>query len=1318
MTRKQNKEETGEGARGEWQSNDWTEFRDALLTSQINLQNSITYSLRIMTKTIAQHIGGLNQRPAHADNPFAPQPRRELLLDWIVSVEEILDFKDVPEDRRVVLVATKFRGKAASWWSQTKLTRARNDKSPIQTWDILKKKLRETFLPHNYDMTMFTRLQNLKQGSRTVDEYAEEFYALLTRNDIHDSEIQLVSRFIGGLRTQIQSSLAQFDPTTIGEAHRRAVSFEQQFRSSSWSSSSRNRSQDQSNLPAVPPARDSASSAENVTRNPQEEPVLRCSSRGTGSLRCYACGENGHRQTACPNQTRRGLLADDSQHNNKAVYDSSDDEDDKPEDDFIIELGSCGNVISEYTVFKLGLPFEKHATPYSLGWVIHDGAKNTYSFIWETHRIHPFASQPRRELVNFQRRDDRLQGNRWKASFRVEIPEFHGSIRGDQLLDWIVSVEEILDFKDVPEDRWVALGSRTVDEYAEEFYALLTRNDIHDSEIQLVSRFIGGLRTQIQSSLAQFDPTTIGEAHRRAVSFEQQFRSSSWSSSSRNRSQDQSNLPAVPPARDSASSAENVTRNPQEEPVLRCSSRGTGSLRCYACGENGHRQTACPNQTRRGLLGRVCSFIIELGSCGNVISEYTVFKLGLPFEKHATPYSLGWVQDGTDVCISHMCLVLFSIGEHYKDKTWCDIAPIVACHLILGRPWEFNRKVIHDGAKNTYSFIWETHQILLLPTRETPPPAVITLAIPLHVPSPMPAPSTLMCSYACFNEELQHEKVVFAVLTWPLKPDSPQSPSRFNKVLQEFENVFPEDLPSSLPPLRDIQHQIDLMPGTTLPNRPHYRKSPSEHEELRRQVEDLLKKGHIRESLSPCAVPALLIPKKDGSWRMCVDSRAINKITIDLKSGYHQIRICLGDEWKTAFKTREGLFEWLVMPFGLSNAPSTFMHIMNQALRLFIGKFVVVYFDDILIFSPSISAHEEHLRAFRDVLHKEKLFAAKKKCEFGIDQGLFLGYIVSSKSLSVDLFKIEVIRSWQVPRTVTEVRSFHGLASFYRHFVPHFSGLMAPITSYMKLGKFEWLDEADKAFQLIKKALTFAPVLVLTGVSQGGMDKFTLQDGFLFLGARLCVPQCSLRLQILGKGKASNAGLYLPLPFPTQPWTNISMDFVLGLPRTQRGHDSIFVVVDRFSKMAHFMPCKKTTGAVNVSSLIFREIYRLHGLPSSIVSDRDTRFLCHFWRSLWKLLRTSLDMSTTYHPQTDGQTEVTNRALGNLLHFLVGDNIKSWDTKLGKAEFAHNHAVNRSIGMSPFPIVYGVVPHPLDLSPLPDQTRIHGQAAEFVEELQ
>ncbi|KAG8483069.1 hypothetical protein CXB51_021931 [Gossypium anomalum] len=586
--------------------------------------------------------------------------------------------------------------------------------------------------------------------------------------------------------------------------------------------------------------------------------------------------------------------------------------------------------------------------------------------------------------------------------------------------------------------------------------------------------------------------------------------------------------------------------------------------------------------------------------------------------------------------------------------------------------------------------------------------------------------------------------------------------------------------------------------------------------ELQKQITELLDKGYIRESLSPCAVPVLLVPKKDGSWQMCVDCRAINKITIN---GYHQIRMREGDEWKTTFKMKMGLYEWL--------------------------------------------------QNFR---------GARTTFTSGVGNFTKRGYVVSANGLEVDQEKVRVIQEWPRPTNISQVRSFHGLASFYRRFVPNFSTITAPLTSVIKKNSaFHWSEDQERSFNLIKECLVKAPLLSLPDFSKtfeiecdasgvgigavltqdrrlvayfseklsgaslnypyklnkrhakwveylesfpyvikykkgkenvvadalswrytlltildskllgfyhmkelyandedfgniyaacenGSFEKFFRYVGFLFKENRLCIPQGSIReLLVLeaysgglmghfgisktfsflhehfywlgmrrdvericerclickrAKSKVQPYGLYTPLPIPDTPWTDVSMDFILGLLKTKTRKDSIFVVV---SKMSHFISCAKIDDAVHIANLFFREIVRLHGLPRTIVSDRNTKFLSHFWRTLWGKLGTKLLFSTTCHPQTDGQTEVVNRVLSTLLRALVQKNLKTWEECLPHIKFAYNRSVHSVTKFSPFETIYGFNPlTPLDLLPFPVDQFFHTDArkkAEFVKEL-
>ena len=302
-------------------------------------------------------------------------------------------------------------------------------------------------------------------------------------------------------------------------------------------------------------------------------------------------------------------------------------------------------------------------------------------------------------------------------------------------------------------------------------------------------------------------------------------------------------------------------------------------------------------------------------------------------------------------------------------------------------------------------------------------------------------------------------------------------PQQLAGLLTEFADVF-APLPAGLPPARKVDHAIKLEPGAEPAWRPTYRMSPLELQEVKKQLDDLLAKGWIQPSVSPYGAPILFVRKKEGSLRMCVDYRALNKQTIknryplprtdelldqlhgaavfskiDLQSGYHQVRVAEDDVYKTAFRTRYGHFEFKVLPFGLTNAPATFMSFMHDVLRPYLDEFVVVFLDDILIFSKNEAEHLAHLKLVLQKLREHHLFAKLSKCAFCLQEVEFLGHIVTKDGIRMDEGKIAAVRDWPTPACVRDVRSFHGLVNYYRKFIRDFSRLSAPLTDLTKEGR-------------------------------------------------------------------------------------------------------------------------------------------------------------------------------------------------------------------------------------------------------------------------
>ncbi|KAI3682050.1 hypothetical protein L2E82_50198 [Cichorium intybus] len=723
----------------------------------------------------------------------------------------------------------------------------------------------------------------------------------------------------------------------------------------------------------------------------------------------------------------------------------------------------------------------------------------------------------------------------------------------------------------------------------------------------------------------------------------------------------------------------------------------------------------------------------------------------------------------------------------------------------------------------------------------------------------------VFCSAARARRHFQHGGSGFVAYVLDAREKKSQQKADDIPVVRDFPDVFPEDLPG-IPPERQVEFKIDLTPGAAPIAKAPYRLAPPEMLELSIQLRELLDKGFIRPSCSPWGAPILFVKKKDGSNRMCIDYRELNKLTvknryplpliddlfdqlqgaswfskIDLRSGYHKMRVREEDIPKTAFRTRYDHFEFVVMPFGMTNAPAAFMDLMNRVCRPMLDRSVIVFIDDILVYSRSREQHEQHLREVLETLRKEKLYAKLSKCDFWLREVQFSGHIVNKQGIMVDPAKVEAVMRWEVPKTPSEIRSFLGLAGYYRRFIQNFSKVAVPLTRLTKKNAtFWWGEEQQQAFETLQRKLCEAPVLTLpegmvdmvvccdasiselgavlmqqgrviayalrqlkpheanypthdlelgavvfalkiwrhylygvkctiytdhrslkylmdqanlnmrqriwldvlkdydceihyhpgkanvvvdalshkvTGVPLRGIclkmmvvvpllelireaqveaSKSENQKGERIVGQlasmvkdsrgllthyeRIWVPKLGgvrqTLLEEVHKSKFSihpgatkmyrdlhdyywwpgmkrgvawfverrmtcrrfkaehqrPHGRLQPLEIPEWKWEHITMDFITKLPRTPQHMDTIWVIMDRLTKSADFLPIQETFSVRELAKVYVDEIISRHGIPVSVISDREVRFTSRFWKKFHEELGTRLHFSTAYHP--------------------------------------------------------------------------------------
>ncbi|KAD5960466.1 hypothetical protein E3N88_11938 [Mikania micrantha] len=885
---------------------------------------------------------------------------------------------------------------------------------------------------------------------------------------------------------------------------------------------------------------------------------------------------------------------------------------------------------------------------------------------------------------------------------------------------------------------------------------------------------------------------------------------------------------------------------------------------CYNCGEPGHFSRDCPKRNQQrppAAQGRAfhigaaaarqdpnvitgtfllsdfyASILFDTGADKSFISFDFASHLKHVEESLDSPYTIE-IANGKQITVD---TVLRNCQPTLGDHTFSiDLIPMElgSFDIIVGMDWLSLNRVEFICSEKLLRILVENNQVLEIHGDQA---------------------KRCVKIISCMKARKYLRKQCIAFLAHVVEKDKKAIKIQDVPVVKDYADVFPDDLPE-LPPERSVQFRIDLIPGANLVAKSPYKLAPSEMQELSNQLQELLDKGFIRPSFSPWGAPVLFVKKKDGSFRMCIDYRELNKLTIknryplpriddlfdqlqgaqyfskiDMHSGYHQLRIQEEDIPKTAFRTRYGHYEFMVMPLGLTNAPTVFMDLMNRVCKPYLDQFVIVFIDDILIYSKNEKEHEQHLKTVLELLKEERLYAKFSKCEFWLREVQFLGHVINSDGIHVDPAKIEAIKNWDVPTTPTEIRSFLGLAGYYRRFISNFSKIALPLTKLtQKSEPFVWTQKQEEAFQTLKQRLCNAPILTLLegnddfvvycDASHQGLgcvlmqrDKvlayasrqlkiheknYTTHD--LELGAVVfalkiwrhylygtkctiftdhkslqhifdqkelnmsqrrwvellndydCVikyhpgkanvvadalsrkervkplrvramgmtVQTSFKEQIIraqqevvardnlkceldfdelrtlildeahktrysvhpgadkmyqdlrsfywwpgmkkdvatyvgkcitcAKVKAEHqklSGLLEQPEIPQWKWEQIAMDFITKLPRTSSGHDSIWVVVDRLTKSAHLLPIRETYKMEKLARLYVDEIVVRHGVPLSIISDRDSRFTSRFWQSLQQSLGTGVNLSTAYHPQTDGQSERTIQTLEDIMN--------------------------------------------------------------------